>query len=115
MVGFILNSYLTSIKMRKILMLSVFVAIAYVGCKKKEMTVSTVVQVSYPTITLTGSQYASIPVGGVFTPPVATAYDSYYHKPFTVVKDLGTLDVSIPGLYTVVYSAKNDYRSEERR
>lgn len=95
--------------MRKILIASVIVAIAIAGCKKKSDNVSSVVTVSYPTITITGAQYVSIPVGGVFTPPAATAYDSFYKEKSTVVKDLGTLDNATPGLYVVTYSAKNHY------
>jgi len=95
--------------MRKILILSVIAAFAYAGCKKKVNNVSTTVVVSYPIITISGSQYVSIPVGGTFTPPAATAIDTYYKEKPTVVTNLGTLDNTIPGLYTVVYSAKNHY------
>ncbi len=95
--------------MRKILIISVLAVFAYAGCKKKENDVSTTVTASYPTITIVGSQYVSIPVGGAFTPPSATAYDSFYHETMVVLKDLGTLDNTVPGLYTVTYSAKNHY------
>lgn len=95
--------------MRKILILSVIAAVAFAGCKKKLNNVSTTVTVSYPTITIAGSQYVSINVGGAFTPPAATAYDSFYKERPTVVTNLGTLDNTVPGLYTVVYSAKNHY------
>ncbi len=95
--------------MRKILIALSFAAIAYAGCKKKDTTVSQVVTASYPTVLITGSQYVSIPVGGSFTPPSATAYDSFYKENLSVVKDLGTLNNNVPGLYTVVYSAKNHY------
>jgi hypothetical protein len=95
--------------MRKILALSLIAAVTFAACKKKVNNVSTVVHASYPTITISGSQFVSIPVGGAFTPPAATAFDSYYHENPTVVKDLGTLDNTTPGLYTVVYSAKNHY------
>ena len=95
--------------MRKILIAVSFAAIAYAGCKKKDNTVSIVVTASYPKVTITGSQYVSITVGGAFTPPSATAYDSFYKETCSVVKDLGTLNNNVPGLYTVVYSAKNHY------
>lgn len=98
--------------MRKILILSVIAAVAFAGCKKKLNNVSTTVTVSYPTITITGSQYVSIPVGGSFIPPAATAYDSFYKEKPTVLTNLGTLDNTVPGLYTVVYSAKNHYGFE---
>ncbi len=95
--------------MRKIVIASVLAVFAVAGCKKKVDNVSSVVTVSYPTVTITGSQFVSIPVGGAFTPPSATAYDSFYKEKPTVVKDLGTLDNTTPGLYTVTYSAKNHY------
>jgi len=94
-------------KMRKILVLSVVAALAVAGCKKKLNTVSTVVTASYPTITIVGAPYISIPVGGAYTLPAATAYDSFYKERPLVVKNLGTLDNTTPGLYTVTYSARN--------
>jgi len=95
--------------MRKILIAVTFAAIAYAGCKKKDNTISMVVTASYPTVKITGPQYVSILVGGSFTPPSATAYDSFYRQSCSVVKNLGTLNNNVPGLYTVVYSAKNQY------
>jgi Domain of unknown function (DUF5011) len=95
--------------MRKILLVAVLAALAYAGCKKKENDVSTTVTASYPIITINGSQYVTISVGGTFTPPSATAVDTFYHEKPTVVTDLGTLDNTVPGLYTVTYSAKNHY------
>jgi hypothetical protein len=95
-------------KMRKIFIASVLAVFALgAGCKKKVNSVSTLVTASYPTVTIIGTKYVSIPVGGAFTPPDATAYDSFYKEKATVVKDLGKLDNTIPGLYTVTYSAKN--------
>ncbi|MCD6010210.1 MAG: Bacterial Ig-like domain (group 3) [Flavipsychrobacter sp.] len=92
---------------RRILALSFVAALAIAGCKKQTGQVSVVKTASYPIITITGPQYISIAVGGVFTPPNATAYDTFYKERPTVVKDLGGLDNTTPGLYTVVYSAKN--------
>jgi surface protein with Ig-like domain len=96
-------------QMRKILILSVIAAFAFVGCKKKANSVSEVVTVSYPKITINGPQYVSINVGGSFTPPTASAYDSFYKERPTVVPNLGSLNTSVAGLYTVEYSAKNQY------
>jgi len=95
--------------MRKIIILSLVAAFAVAGCRKKIETVSTLVTVSYPIITISGSPYVSIPVGGAFTPPSATAFDTFYKERPTVVTNLGTLDNTTPGLYTVTYSAKNHY------
>lgn len=93
--------------MKRIIALSLVAALAVVGCKKQTGQVSVVKTVSYPIVTISGSPYVSIPVGGSFTPPNATAYDTFYKEKPTVVKDLGGLDASKPGLYTIVYSAKN--------
>jgi hypothetical protein len=106
MVGSILRNFKQE-KMRKILVLSVVAALTITACKKKLNTVSTVVTASYPTITIVGAPYISIPVGGAYTLPSATAYDSFYKERPLVVKNLGTLDNTTPGLYTVTYSAKN--------
>jgi len=94
-------------KMRKIVAIAIVAAFAVAGCKKKLNTVSKVVQASYPIIKISGSPYISIPVGGAANLPNATAVDTYYKENPTVVKHLGTLDNTKPGLYTVTYSAKN--------
>lgn len=98
--------------MRRIIILSIVAALVITGCKKKTGTISTPVTVSYPIITISGSQYVSIRVGGTFNPPAATAWDTFYKEKPTVVKNLGTLDNTKPGLYTVTYSAKNHYGFE---
>jgi len=95
--------------MKKILILSLIAGIAFAGCKKKENNVSMLVTVSYPIVTINGSQYVSINVGSTFTPPSATAYDTFYKENLAAVPNLGVLNTSVPGLYTVQYSAKNQY------
>ncbi len=93
--------------MRRIIALSFIAVLAIAGCKKQTGQVSVVKTASYPIITITGPQYVSIMVGGAFTPPNATAYDTFYKEKPPVVVDLSGLDNTKPGLYTVVYSAKN--------
>ncbi len=97
--------------MKKILMLSVLAAVAFVGCKKKEDTVSRVVSVSYPTVTIVNSQFYSFPVGGGPLPNantiIATAYDSFYHQSIKPVVDASEVSDIIPGLYIITVSAKN--------
>ena len=104
--------------MRKIILLSVLAAMAYAGCKKKENTVSKLVTVSYPTITVTSPKYYSFPVGGGPLPTsapnavnsiLATAYDSFYHEKITPVIDVSHLSNLVPGLYIATLSAKNSY------
>ena len=96
-------------KMKKIIILSFAAVIAVAGCKKQHTTISNVVTASYPKVTITSSPYVSIPVGGTFVPPTATAYDSFYRQSLSVVKDLGALDNTTPGLYVIAYTAKSQY------
>ena len=98
--------------MKKIIILSFAAVIAIAGCKKQHTTISNVVTASYPKVTITGSPYVSIPVGGTFVPPNATAYDSFYRETESVVKNLGSLDNTTPGLYVIAYTAKNKYGFE---
>jgi hypothetical protein len=99
--------------MKRILMISALAAMAIAGCKKKENQVSTIVTVSYPTITISTPKFYSIPVGGTIPDPngiVATAYDSFYHENITtIVKDASKVSTLTPGLYTITVSAKSQY------
>jgi hypothetical protein len=98
-------------QMKRILMLSVVAAIAFAGCKKKENTVSRLVNVSYPTVKITSGQYFSFKTGGGPLPNIntihATAYDSFYHETLTPVVDASLLSNVAPGLYIATVSAKN--------
>lgn len=99
--------------MKRIVLISVFAAIAFAGCKKKENTISKLVTVSYPTITITSGQFFSFPVGGGPLPNAnsitATAYDSFYHEKLTPVVDASKLSSLLPGLYIATISARNSY------
>jgi hypothetical protein len=95
--------------MKKVLILSVFAAMAFVGCKKKEATISTLHSYSKPTIIITSGEYYSIPVGGLLPEITATAYDSFYHESCTVVYDQSKLDNTTPGAYKITATAKNQY------
>ncbi|HXS36385.1 MAG TPA: hypothetical protein VN721_06765 [Flavipsychrobacter sp.] len=94
--------------MKKIAVLFL-VVFCILGCKKKYNAVSQVVRVSTPTVTLTGSLYYSIPVGGSLPTISATAYDSVYKQSLPVTIDKSTLDNSTPGLYIVQIVATNQY------
>ncbi len=95
--------------MKKIIILSLLMAVGFSSCKKDYGDPSITVTVSYPTITLTGAQYYSIPVNGSLPTIAATAYDSFYHESCSVLLDLSTLDATTAGLYAVTASAKNKY------
>ncbi|MBL7755353.1 MAG: hypothetical protein HWD58_07910 [Bacteroidota bacterium] len=77
------------------------------SCTRKKNEVSSVVEASWPTITLTGSQYYSIPVGGTLPTVSATAYDSLLKESYSTELDASGLDNSTPGLYIVPVKAKN--------
>ena len=95
--------------MKKLILLSVFGTLAIFSCKKKANDPSTLVTPSFPTITLTGSQFYSIQVGGTLPSISATAYDSFYNETDNVLIDQSTLDNTTPGLYQVSLSATNKY------
>lgn len=95
--------------MKKLLVIPFLAALAFAACKKKENTVSTLVTYSEPTITINGSQYYSIPVGGSLPTISATAYDSFYKQAYDVVIDQSTLDNTKAGLNIVYIKAKNKY------
>ena len=84
-------------------------AVGFASCKKTPNDPSITVTVSYPTITVSGAQYYSIPVNGTLPSISATAYDSFYNESCAVVLDLSTLDATTPGLYAVTASAANKY------
>src|SRR5579871_6625009 len=103
-------------RMKRILMLSVFAAMAFASCKKNENTVSRLVTVSYPTVIIRSPQYYSFPVGGGPLPTaapnavnsvIASAYDSFYHETLQPVIDASHVSNLVPGLYVVTVSAKN--------
>ena len=95
--------------MRKLLVIPFLAVMAFTACNKKDGTVSTLVTYSTPTVTLTGSQFYSINVGGSLPTIGATAYDSFYKTSYPVVIDKSTLDNTTPGLYVVYATAKNKY------
>jgi hypothetical protein len=99
-------------RMKRIFILSALAIMAFAACKKKTTQVSTLVTVSYPKVTISSPQFFSIPVGGVLPDAnaiVATAYDSFYQQPISVVVDASKVSSLTPGLYTITVSAKNQY------
>ena len=68
---------------------------------------SNLVTYSVPTITISGDEYYSIPVGGALPNITATAYDSFYKERYDVVIDQSTLDNTKPGLNIIYIKAKN--------
>jgi hypothetical protein len=59
---------------------------------------------NFPVLTMNGSKYITVPVGGTYTEPGATAKEG--ENDLTVTVD-GAVDVSTPGVYDISYSAVN--------
>lgn len=80
------------------------------SCKKYPDTATQyVVTPSYPTITISGPLYYSIPVNAPAPSVTATAYDSLLKESYPVQLDASTLNSSLPGLYVVNITAQNKY------
>jgi len=97
--------------MNRKLIIGCLVFLVLAACKKDPDTVSKVVTISYPDITLIGSKFITIPVGGTFVDSGATFVDAYTKESGKLVADTGTglvpVDPSTPGMYTITYTAKN--------
>ena len=95
--------------MKKIFIGVALLTLIVSACKKKENNPSMVVTASFPKVSIVGSPYFSIQVGGALPNITATAYDSFYAEKENVIIDQSTLDNTTPGLYSVTISAKNRY------
>ncbi|HNB82790.1 MAG TPA: DUF5011 domain-containing protein [Chitinophagaceae bacterium] len=82
-------------------------ALFAVACHKKTKNVSMTVTASYPVITINGSQFMSIPVGGSFTDAGATAVDTVLNETLSPISVTNDIDPTTPGFYTVQYTFKN--------
>lgn len=88
--------------------IALVLTVALGACSKKE-NVSQIVTASNPTVTLSGSKFYSIPVGGAAPIVSATAYDSTIGESYTPQLDPSGIDVNTPGLYIVPVIARNKY------
>jgi hypothetical protein len=99
--------------MKKLVILFSVVAVAFTACENDnapnpEVTTSSkVVTVSYPTITLNGNEFVHIPVGGTFVDSGATLIDDVTGAVSQITATSSELDNTTPGLYAVLYEAKN--------
>lgn len=98
--------------MKKYILVPILIALTIGACKKTDDDVSHEVTVSYPTVTITGSQFYSIRVGGSVPTATATAYDSTLKESYPVDFDLASVDNTTPGLYVVqaIATNKNGYK-----
>ncbi len=95
--------------MKKLLFILMAGSIVLAACRKqRDDVVSEVVPVSFPTITFSGGQYFSIPVGGTVPTIAATAYDSVLGSSTDVtLTGQAGIDASTPGLYVVTAESAN--------
>ncbi|MFA6057346.1 MAG: immunoglobulin-like domain-containing protein [Taibaiella sp.] len=95
--------------MKNILIISIYLALlAVAGCRKRDTDhVSQVVKVSKPTINLKGDKFVTLAVGGTYTDPGATLIDDITGSSSDIVAKSSNLDLTKPGLYYMLYSAKN--------
>ncbi|MDR3227374.1 MAG: DUF5011 domain-containing protein [Prevotellaceae bacterium] len=88
----------------KIIVLSIFSAVLFASCEKDSEGLSEVV--SYPQLTITGGNFIVIVQGGeAFVDPGAEAVAGDVTLPVTAT---GSVDVTTPGLYPIIYSASVD-------
>lgn len=93
-----------------IIVLFAFSFLAYTGCRKRdtEEGVSTVVDVSKPTINLKGDKFVTLSVGEAYTDPGGTLIDDISGAESDIpAAEYTNLDISTPGVYYMLYSAKN--------
>ena len=96
-------------KIKISLSMAVIMLMTITACRKVPDNVSQIEKASWPTITISGSQFYSIPVGGSLPPISATAYDSVIMESYPVSLDASGIDVNTPGLYVVAIKAKNKF------
>lgn len=90
--------------MKKILFLSLGVALLLSSCEKDSLGVSTVT--TYPTIEVLGDQALTIAVGGSYTDAGCVAMEGPENITSRVVTT-GSVDPSTPGVYTITYTVAN--------
>jgi hypothetical protein len=97
--------------MKKLLLfLGCGILLAATSCKKyPDSSTVVVVTPSYPTVTINGPIYYSIPVNAAAPSVSASAYDSLLKESYPVAMDASTLNSSLPGLYVVSIKATNKY------
>ena len=74
----------------------------------------TVRDVVAPVITLSGQRELFVPLGGTFKDPGATAQDDADGDLTAAIRRAGTVDTSVPGVYTLTYTVSDkagDYKA----
>lgn len=82
--------------------------LAYAGCRKRDTdNISTVVNVSQPSIDIKGDKFVSLSVGEAYSDPGATSIDDISGAQADIMAAYSSLDISTPGMYYMLYTAKN--------
>ncbi|PSL43822.1 uncharacterized protein DUF5011 [Chitinophaga niastensis] len=91
--------------------------IILIGACKKETTSTRLVTPTFPVITLKGSALVSAGVGGTYTDPGATVFDSITNTTSPLAPTSNNVDLSTTGFYSVSFNAINvwGYRSAASR
>jgi hypothetical protein len=94
--------------MKKYIIAVILSSVFLYSCEDKTEDVSTIVPVSYPTITLNGDQIISQSIGtGTYVDPGATGYNNISGETTALTPVFNNVDLTKPGFYSVKYSMKN--------
>ena len=91
----------------KILLLAAFTMMLAVSCSKTTDDVSTIVDVSFPTIELKGPEIVRLSVGATYTDQGAELTDDITGEVSDIDPVSDNVNTATPGLYFVQYSAAN--------
>jgi hypothetical protein len=91
----------------KYLLLAALSMLLVVSCEKKTDDVSTIVDVSFPTITLNGSEVVRLSVGASYTEAGAKLTDDITGAVSDIDPVSDNVNTAQPGLYFVQYTAAN--------
>ena len=95
-------------RIHKISIAFILSALIFTGCKKDTTAdVSRAVKVSYPEITLNGSELVTLAVGATYTDAGAKLTDDITGAVTDIQPTSSNVNTAVPGLYIVNYSASN--------
>ncbi len=95
--------------MKKLIIFTIALGlITFAGCKKRDTDdISTVVDVTHPSIELNGDKFITLPVGGSYTDEGAVATDDISGATSSIMAESSNLDPSTPGMYYMLYTTQN--------
>ncbi len=93
--------------MKKLYILILSIVFILNSCKKDPDVVSKVVEVTYPTINVNGSEIIHLPINGTYTELGATLIDDVSGAQSQIQPISNEIDVTTQGMYKVTYEAAN--------